>query len=237
MSNPTMCIFKKELRAYFSSPIAYIFITLFLIVTNYLFFMNYFIIDDASMRNYFSILPWLFLLFVPAISMRLIAEERRMKTIEVMLTLPISDWQFVMGKYLSALTFLIISLVLSFPIVIVLYYTGNPDPGPIIGGYIGSIFMGAAYLSIGLYVSSITKNQIIAFIVSSIIILCFLIIGLPMLLFNIPGWLVPVFRWLSLHDHFISISRGVLDIRDISYYLSVILIFLMLTYNSLKNRT
>lgn len=237
MNNPVLCIFRKELRSYFGSPIAYIFITLFLVVTSYLFFMDYFLMEDANMRSYFSFLPWIFLLFVPAISMRLIAEERRLNTIEVMLTLPVSDWQFVFGKYLSALAFLIISILLSFPIVIVLYYTGKPDIGPIIGGYTGTVFMGAAYLSIGMYISSITKNQIIAFIVTAILILFFLIIGLPMLLFSIPSWLVPLFRWMSFFDHFISVSRGVIDLRDILYYISVIFIFLILTYNSLKNRT
>ncbi len=237
MNNPVLCIFRKELRSYFGSPIAYIFITLFLVVTSYLFFMDYFLMEDANMRSYFSFLPWIFLLFVPAISMRLIAEERRLNTIEVILTLPVSDWQFVFGKYLSALAFLIISILLSFPIVIVLYYTGKPDIGPIIGGYTGTVFMGAAYLSIGMYISSITRNQIIAFIVTAILILFFLIIGLPMLLFSIPSWLVPLFRWMSFFDHFISVSRGVIDLRDILYYISVIFIFLILTYNSLKNRT
>ncbi len=236
-NKPVLCIFKKELKSYFSSPIAYIFITLFLIVTNYLFFMDYFLLEDANMRSYFSFLPWIFLLFIPAISMRLVAEEKRLNTIEVMLTLPISDWQFVFGKYLSALAFLVIAIFLSFPIVLVLYYTGSPDIGPVIGGYLGTVFMGAAYLSIGLFISSITRNQIIAFIVSAIIILLFLIIGLPMVLFSIPSWLIPVFKWLSFYDHFISISRGVIDMRDIAYYISVIFIFLILTYNSLKNRT
>jgi len=237
MHNATKTILFKEFKAYFSSPIAYIFITLFLVVTTQLFFMNFFIANDANMRSYFALLPWIFLLFVPAISMRLVAEERRSGTIELLMTLPVTEWQVVLGKYFSSLLFLAVSVLLSFPIVVMLYYLGSPDLGPIIGGYLGGIFMGAAYLAIGLFVSSITQNQIVAFIVSAIIIFAFLLLGLPAVLFNIPSFLVPLFKWLSLYDHFTSIARGVVDLRDIFYYLSMIVFFLFLSHNALKNRS
>ena len=154
-------LFKKELMAYFNSPVAYIFIGVFLVVGNWLFFKNFFLIGEASLRSYFEFLPWIFLFMSPAITMRLWSEEKKSGTIEFLLTLPVTDWQVVWGKFLGALTFLVISLALTFTLPITVASLGNVDWGPIIGSYLGSLFLGGAYLALGLFISSLTKNQII----------------------------------------------------------------------------
>ncbi|MBU2416256.1 ABC transporter permease subunit, partial [Patescibacteria group bacterium] len=159
-------LFKKELISYFNSPIAYIFIGVFLIVGNWLFFNYFFLIGQASMRNYFAILPWIFLFLSPAITMRLWAEEKKSGTIEFLLTLPITDWQAVLSKFFGALVFMFIALLLSITLPITVAILGNVDLGPIIGSYLGALFLGGSYLALGLFISSLTKNQIIAFILS-----------------------------------------------------------------------
>ena len=168
-------LFKKELMSYFNSPIAYIFIAVFLVVGNWLFFYSFFVSQQASMRNYFNLLPWIFLFLSPALTMRLWSEEKRSGTIEFLLTLPITDWQAVLGKFLGSLAFLTISLLFTLTIPITIMSLGNVDLGPIIGGYLGSILMGAVYLSLGGFISSLTKNQIIAFIGAVVIAFIFFI--------------------------------------------------------------
>ena len=154
-------LFKKELMSYFNSPIAYIFIGVFLIVGNWLFMKDFFLYDFISMRGYFSFLPFIFLFLAPAITMRLWAEEKKSGTIEFLLTLPINDWQAVAAKFLGALVFMFIALLLTFSLPITLAILGNLDWGPVIGGYLGALFVGGAYLSLGIFISGLTKNQII----------------------------------------------------------------------------
>ncbi len=229
-------IFKKEFTSYFISPIAYVFITVYLVATNFLFFQGFFLINQAEMRNYFSLLPWVFLFFVPAITMRSWAEEKKGKTMELLLTWPLSDAQVVLGKFLASLTFLSIVIMLSITVPVTIAIIGNPDPGPIIGGYIGAILMGAAYLSIGLWISSHTENQIVAFILGLVVTFVLMMIGHPLVTTFLPSWLVPVFSNVGLVTHFESIGRGVIDSRDIIYYLSVIGFFLFLNTQSLSSR-
>ncbi|MGM0461140.1 MAG: ABC transporter permease subunit [Fibrobacterota bacterium] len=229
-------ILLKELKSYFLSPIAYVFTSVYLILTNFLFFQTFFIRNIASMRTYFEIIPWVFILFLPAITMRSWAEEQKNRTLELLLTWPVTDSAIVMGKFLAALAFLCITLLLSLTVPITIMLLGNPDTGVIIGSYTGTILLGAAYIAIGMWVSSLTENQIIAFIGSAVFILIFMLIGNDIVTSFIPGSLVPLFSYLSITNHFQSISRGVIDSRDIIYYLSVIGFFLFLNIQSLEKR-
>jgi ABC-2 type transport system permease protein len=232
----TLPIFKREYASYFNSPIAFIYLTVFLGLSTWLFLKGFFLIGEASMRTYFGLIPWIFLFFVPAITMRLWAEERKVGTMELLMTLPVTDAEAVLGKFLASLAFLLLSLALSFVIPIVVAALGDPDPGQIIGGYLGSVLMGAAFLAIGLFVSSLTENQIVAFIVSVVGIFGLFILGEDFVLFGLPDRLVPVFSFLGLAGHFDSVSRGVVDSRDIIYYLSVIGFFLYLNVKSIEAR-
>ena len=235
MSN-IYAIFKKEFKSYFSSSIAYIFITAFLVFSGWLFFRGFFLIGQTNMRPFFSILPWEFLFFIPAVTMRLWAEEKKLGTIELLMTLPLKDYEIVLGKFFAAFLFLTITILLTITLPFTLFYLGQPDLGPIIGGYIGALFMGAAYLSIGLFISCLTENQIIAFIVSVFACFTLFIIGEPIVITALPGWLAEIFSFLGLGAHFKSIGRGVLDSRDIIYYLSVITFFLFLNTRFIESR-
>ena len=229
-------LFKKELFGYFNSPIAYIFIAVFLIVGNWLFFNSFFVIGQANMRNYFILLPWIFLFLTPAITMRVWAEEKRSGTIEFLLTLPITDWQAVLGKFFAALIFLACALFLTITLPVTVAYLGNVDLGPIIGSYLGAILMGAAYLALGLFVSALTKNQIIAFIAAIAACFIFFFIGNEFILMTAPQFLAPVFQFLGLGAHFDNVARGVIDTKDVIYYLSFIWLFLWLNKQVIELR-
>jgi ABC-2 type transport system permease protein len=231
-----LTIFKKEFKAYFLSPIAYVFITVYLVVTNFLFFQGFFIINQADMRGYFGLLPWIFLFFVPAITMRGWAEEKKIKTLELLLTLPVRDLDLVLGKFLAALCFLGLAVVMSCTIPITICIIGKPDVGVMFSSYVGSLLMGAAYLAIGLWVSSLTENQIVAFIVGVVVTFLLFIVGTPFVTMAAPSFLVPVLAYAGLGNHFDSINRGVIDSRDIVYYLSIIGFFLFLNVRSLESR-
>lgn len=231
-----MSICKKEFKAYFLSPIAYVFITVYLVVTNFLFFQGFFLINQADMRGYFALLPWIFLFFVPAVTMRIWAEEKKMKTLELLLTWPVRDLDVVIGKFLASFFFLAIAILLSITVPITIAIIGRPDLGPILGGYLGALLMGAAYLAIGLWVSSLTENQIVAFIVGVVVTFLLFIVGNPFVTMAVPSWLVPIFTYLGLGNHFDSIGRGVVDSRDIIYYLLVVSFFLFLNVRSIESR-
>jgi ABC-2 type transport system permease protein len=229
-------LFKKELMSYFNSPIAYIFISVFLVVGNWLFFKNFFLIGQVSMRAYFELLPWIFLFLSPAITMRLWAEEKKTGTVEFLLTLPVTDWQVVLAKFFGSLAFVLIALFLSATLPITLAILGNVDWGPIVGGYLGALFLGGAYLSLGLFISSLTKNQIIAFVLG--LVACFMafIIGADFVLIGAPRFAVPIMSFLGLGSHFYSIAKGVIDSKDIIYYGSFIFIFLWLNARIIESR-
>jgi len=232
----TFALFKKELMSYFNSPIAYIFIGVFLVVGNWLFFNYFFLIGQASMRNYFGLLPWIFLFLSPAIAMRLWAEEKKSGTIEFLLTLPVSDLQVVLAKFFSALAFIAISLALSISLPITVATLGNVDMGPVWGGYIGALFLGGAYLSLGLFISSLTKNQIIAFVLGLVACFVAFIIGEGFVLTGAPRFAVPVLKFLGLGSHFYNIAKGVIDSKDIIYYSSFIFLFLWLNARVIESR-
>lgn len=229
-------LFKKELMSYFNSPIAYIYIAVFLIVGNWLFFKPFFLMGEVSMRGYFNLLPWMFLFLTPAITMRLWSEEKKTGTIEFLLTLPISNWQLVLSKFFGAFVFLAISLALTLSIPLTLANLGVPDYGPIIGGYLGALGLGAAYLALGLFMSSLTKNQIIALITGSVACFIFFIIGQDFVIASLPKVLEPALKYASVSWHFDSISRGVIDTKDIFYYLSFTFVWLWLNVKVLEGR-
>jgi ABC-2 type transport system permease protein len=187
------------------------------------------------MRKFFNVLPWIFLFLIPAITMRLWAEEKKLGTIEGLMTLPVKDYEVVLGKFFASLIFLGIALFLSLPIAIIIALLGNTDFGVIIASYIGAILLGAAYLSLGLFISSFTKNQIIAFIVSIAVSFALFIVGEDIVAYFVPQILVPFVQYLGLGIHFNSIIRGVLDSRDIIYYISIITLFLYLNTYTIEN--
>lgn len=234
--NDILAIFKREFRGYFDSPIAYIFMTVFLVLSSWLFYKSFFVSNYASMRLFFIIMPWLFLFFVPAATMRLWSEEKKSGTMELLMTLPLKDVDVVVGKFLASFVFLSLTVILTFPLFLSVHALGNPDPGPILGGYLGAVLMGGAYLAIGMFASSLTENQIIAFILGVVISFGLFIIGEDFVLMAMPNSIVPILKYLGLGSHFTSIGRGVIDSRDIIYYLSVILFFLFLNIRSLDSR-
>jgi ABC-2 type transport system permease protein len=229
-------VYKRELKGYFNSPIAYIFLVVFLLTASWLFFRGYFLYGQADLRPFFSLLPWMFLFFVPAVSMRLWAEERKQGTAELLLTLPVKDEQIILGKYLAGLTLVTLAVFLEFPLVILTSRLGDLDFGPVIGGFLGSIFLGGAYLAIGLFLSSITSNQIVAFILGVVVSFALFIVGENLVLVTAPPAIAPLLRNLGLGAHFDSIGRGVIDTRDVIYYLSVIAFFLYLNRLTLRER-
>ncbi|RPJ47672.1 MAG: ABC transporter [Candidatus Latescibacterota bacterium] len=229
-------IVRKEFRSYFDSPVAYIYITFFLILSSWLYLRGFFLVGQATMRGYFGILPWLLLFFVPAVTMRLWAEEKKLGTIELLMTLPLRDHEVVLGKFLASFFFLTVTLALSFSVPVLVALLGDPDAGAIWGGYIGAVLLGAAFLAIGLFVSSLTENQIIAFIIGITLIFAFFIVSEEFVIYNAPRFLVPVLKYLGLGAHYDSIGRGVIDTRDVIYYLSVIGFFLFLNVRSVESR-
>ncbi len=230
-------ITRKEFRTYFDSPIAYVFITAYLLLVNFLYLWTFFVVGQADMRPFFGFMPFILLFFVPSISMRQWAEERKMGTLEILLTTPVREMDVVLGKFFASMGLLVMMLLLTFNIPILLSYLGSPDWGVIICGYLGSLLMGASYMAIGLFASSLSENQIVAFIVSIAICTVMLILGEWFFLMLVPDMLVPVFDYLGLGTHFESMGRGVIDSRDIVYYLSVIGVFLYLNVNTVENRS
>jgi ABC-2 type transport system permease protein len=221
-------VFKRDFKVYFLSPIAYIVISIFLILSGWFFFSTFFLFNQAEMRPFFSLLPILFAFIVPAVTMRLFSEELNTGSYELLLTLPVSVRDVVIGKFAAAVAFVGLMLVptLAYGICISLY--GDLDWGPVVGGYVGAVLLGAAFASVGLFASSLTRNQIIAFIIGMSV--CFVLTLIDKMLFFLPESVVGVFQFLGADFHFQNISRGILDSRDIVYFLSVCFVALYGTY-------
>ena len=221
MSN-TLAIFKKELRSYFSSPIAYCIIIAFLLVSTWLFFWlgGFFLENQAHMRAFFVLMPWMFLFIAPATTMRLWAEEKKMGTVEILMTLPVRSYEVILGKYLASFVLFAVMICLTFPVPALVFYLGDPDGGQIFASYIGVFLMGAAYIAIGLCASTLTENQIIAFILGIVMSLVFFLVGFADM---------QLLSYLGLGTHFMSIARGVIDSRDLIYYFSMTGFFLYLS--------
>jgi ABC-2 type transport system permease protein len=224
-------IFKREFRSYFLSPIAYVVGAIFLVVGAGLFFRTVFLegtLLEARMNSYFMFLPMAFLLLAPALTMRLWSEERKLGTLELLLTFPVKTWQLILGKFLAALAFMVILLVLTLPYPLTLNHYAELDWGPVMGGYIGAVLMAGAYLSVGLFCSSVSRDQIIALLLSVTVLFVLYAMGQPDWLYFAPNWLTRPMVTLSLSNAFTSISKGVLDSRDILYYLGITSLFLYL---------
>lgn len=226
----TWAIAKRELSGYFASPVAYVFIVIFLVLIGFFTFSanlgGFFERDEASLAAFFTWHPWIYLFLVPAVGMRLWSEERRQGTLELLFTMPITAGQAIFGKFLASWLFLILSLALTFPIVFTVNYLGNPDMGVIICGYVGSALLAGGYLAISCMTSAITRNQVISFILSVVICLFLILAGYPpvtdMLIQWAPSWLVDTISAFSVMTHFFSFQRGVLDSRDVVFFLSLI---------------
>jgi ABC-2 type transport system permease protein len=225
-------LFRRELQSYFATPVAYVFIVIFLVLMGaFTFYLgNFYERGQADLGPFFIFHPWLYLLLVPAIAMRLWAEERKTGSIELLMTLPITPWQAVLGKYLAAWAFTGVALLLTFPIWITVNYLGDPDNGAIVAAYIGSFLMAGGFLAIGACLSATTRNQVIAFVITIVVCFVFLASGFPMVLDFFTSWapqiLVDGIASLSFLTHFESISKGVIDLRDLIYFGFLILAFL-----------
>jgi ABC-2 type transport system permease protein len=230
--NMIKALFRRELRSYFATPVAYVFIVIFLVLMGtFTFYLGgFYERGQADLQPFFSFHPWLYLFLVPAIAMRLWAEERKTGSIELLMTLPITAWQAVLGKYLAAWAFTGIALMLTFPIWITVNYLGDPDNGVIFAAYVGSFLMAGGFLAIGACVSAITRNQVIAFVITVVVSFGFLLSGFPMVLDLFSGWapqaIVDGVASLSFLTHFASISKGVIDLRDLIYFALLIAAFL-----------
>jgi ABC-2 type transport system permease protein len=223
-------ITKRELGGYFGSPVAYVFIVIFLLLTGFFTFMvgGFFEQNQASLSSFFVWHPWFYLFLVPAVGMRLWSEERRSGTLEFLMTMPITPWQAIVGKFLASWLFLALALLLTFPIVLTVRFLGNPDMGVIYGAYVGSFMMAGAYLAITCMTSALTRNQVISFIISVVVCLVLIMAGWPPITNfltkffpNMPG-LVNTVASFSVMTHFEGFQRGVLDSRDVLFFLSVI---------------
>ncbi|HTT83510.1 MAG TPA: ABC transporter permease subunit [Rhizomicrobium sp.] len=227
-----LAVFKREFASYFATPLAYVFIVIFLFAMGtFTFYIGHFFENDtADLQVFFGFHPWLYLFLVPAISMRLWAEERRTGTMELLLTLPVPLWATVAGKYLAAWAFTGVALLLTFPIWITVNYLGHPDNGVILASYVGSFLMAGAYLAIGACISATTNNQVIAFVVSVVVCFLFTVAGAPLVLDFFRAWaplaLVNAVSSFSFLTHFAAISAGVIDLRDLIFFLSLIALFL-----------
>ncbi|NOY53824.1 MAG: ABC transporter permease [Deltaproteobacteria bacterium] len=227
MRNVTQ-IFKKEFGGYFISPIAYIVISIFLVLTGWFFFSTFFLYNQADLRNFFSLLPLTFSFVIPAVTMRLFSEEFNSGSYELLLTMPVSSTDIVLGKFLAAVAFVAVMLLPTLSYGACISFLGDLDVGPLIGGYVGAILLGAAFSAIGLFASALTHNQIIAFI--SGMAVCFSLTLLDKMLIFLPKSLLSVFQFLSADSHFQNIARGIIDSRDVLYFLSLAFVMLYGTH-------
>lgn len=222
--SPALIIFRRELRGYFATPLAYVFIVIFLVLAGVFTFQvgGFFERGQADLSAFFRWHPWLYLVLIPAISMRLWAEERNSGSIELLMTLPITLGQAVLGKFLAAWVFAGIALALTFPVWITVNYLGSPDNGAIVAAYFGSWLMAGGFLAIGTCLSAATRNQVIAFITAALVCFVFLLAGFPFVLDFVRGVLpqplVEAIASLSFFTHFEAISKGVIDLRDLIYF-------------------
>ena len=229
-------IFKKEVGSYFNSPMAYIFLVIFAIVNSFFFTNIFFKINQSDLRTLFNIIPLVYLFFIPAICMGLIAKEKNTGTMEVLTTLPITDRQLVIGKFLSALFLIFVGLLFTFIQLYTLIQTGTDiDYGAIFTGYLGLLLLGAVYSSIGIFASSVSNDQIVAFIIGVFLVLVFYLMDKTILIFT-PPFMASFIQYLAVDYHLTNISRGVIDSRNIIYFLSVISFFLFMTIRLLESR-
>ena len=235
MLNNIKQIYLKEIKSYFDGPMAYIFLVIFSLVTGYFFSNTFFIFGQSDMRALFQIVPLVYLFFIPAITMGIISKEKNVGTMEVICTLPIKDYEFVIGKYLAILSLLKIALFLTGIMFINLIFVGtNIDYGAVFTGYLGLFLAGSVYAAMGIFASSLTDNQVVGFIIAIFLVLIFFL--LDKLLIFMPNMIAGTMQYLSIDYHLSNISKGVIDSRNIIYFLSMISLFLILTIESLGSR-
>ena len=228
-------IAKRELAGYFATPVAYVFIVIFLLLASaFTFYLGgLYERGQADLAPFFTFHPWLYLFLIPAISMRLWAEERKSGSVELLLTQPVTLWQAVLGKFLAAWAFTALALALTFPIWITVNYLGSPDNGVILAAYIGRLLMAGGFLAIGSCMSALTRNQVVAFILAVVVCFAFLLAGFPLVLDAFRAWapqvLIDAIASLSFLTHFEAISKGVLDVRDLLYFALTMAFFLIAT--------
>ncbi len=228
-------ILRRELASYFATPLAYVFILIFLVLANaFTFYVGgFYQRGQADLRPFFMFHPWLYLFLIPAVTMKLWAEERKSGSIELLMTLPVRPYEAVLGKFLAAWLFTALALVLTFPIWITVNYLGHPDNGVIFASYLGSLLLAGGFLAIGSCMSALTRNQVVAFILGVVACFVLLLAGYPMVLDAFRGWapetLIEAVASLSLLTHFQSITRGVLEARDVLYFAMLIAFFLFTT--------
>ena len=228
-------IARRELQSYFATPLAYVFIVIFLALAGlFTFYLGgFYERGQADLAPFFNFHPWLYLFLVPAIAMRLWAEERKSGSVELLMTLPVTLWQAVLGKFLAAWLFIAVALALTFPLWITVNYLGEPDNGVIVATYLGSLLMAGAFLAIGSCISAANRNQVVAFIITVVICFLFMLAGFPLVLDFFSGWLpgqlLDGVGSLSFLTHYAAISKGVLDLRDVLYFVLVIGVWLFAT--------
>jgi ABC-2 type transport system permease protein len=227
-------IYRRELQSYFNSPVAYVVIIVFLVIIGWFFTSSLFLMNVATLTTVFEIVPWVYIGFVPAITMRLLAEEKKAGTIELLVTKPVKDVEIVLGKFLAAWTLLAAALAPTLIYLITIMPIGEVDLGPVFAGYLGLFLMGGVYVAVGLFASSLTENQIVAFIVTLLIVLALFLVD-KMLIF-LPEAFSTTLEFLSVDHHFNSIARGVVDSRDLIYFVSVTGFSLLLATFSLERR-
>ena len=227
-------IFRKEFSAYFVSPIAYIVIAIFLLVTGWFFFTTFFLSNQANLRIFYTLLPIVFAFVIPAITMRLISEEINVGSDEILLTMPVTFRDVILGKFFASVALIVAMLIptVAYPLTVSLM--GQLDWGPVVGGYVGAIFLGAAFSAIGLFASALTRNQIIAFIIG--LAICFTLTLIDKMLYFLPRSLLGVFAYLGADFHFQNIAKGIIDSRDILYFVSICFVGLYGAYLALLQR-
>ena len=230
----TMAIAKREFQSYVNSPIPYILVTAYIVTAGYMFFRQLFLVRQAELRHFFENMPLLFCLIVPFLTMRLVAEERREGTLELLLTMPVTDWQLVIGKFLAALGLMAVLLLLTVAFPITVAFLGPLDKGTTVASYLGALLMAGAFVGIGIMASSFTRSQIVAALVAFFIGFGLFLLGA--LIGVLPPALGPVAAALSVSSHFMNIARGVIDTRDVLYYLSIIVVCLMVAQTTLDSR-
>lgn len=230
----TLSIARREFRSYFNSPVAYIIVGLFLLVLGFFFWQTFFLQGRATCRDLFRWISRLLVFAAPAIAMRLIAEERRSGTLEVLITMPVRDREVILGKFTAALGLLAVMLLMTLGYPASVAQLGKLDLGPVYCGYLGLFLLGSSFLAIGLWASSITENQLIALVAA--LVICGALFVVDWFLPLLPASIASIVEWVSIDYHFQSMMRGVLDSRDVIYFLSVILVFLLLAFRAIESR-
>jgi len=226
----------KEFRSAFASPVAYAYLVVFLAFTNWFFFRTFFVLGDATLRGFFSLMPWTLVFLLPALTMRMWSEERKFGTLEVLLTWPVRERDAVLGKFLGGLGLLAASLAGTLPLALTVFALGSPDRGPVLAGYLGLLFFGAAGLAVGSYASALTENQIVAYVAGVAMTFALFVAGEEFVVVAAPAALAPLLAAAGLGAHYWSIGRGVIDSRDLFYFAAVIFFFLFLTGRRLQRR-